>query len=72
MHSEYLPKWLSAADLLILSLNAKSLVSEEEMDFRTSLQSFKQSWGLSDSKYKYDRYSAADKLFGENYIAFYK
>lgn len=56
MHSEYLPKWLRAADLLILSLNAKSLVSEDDMDLRTSLQSFKQSWGLYAYKYKYDRY----------------
>ena len=52
MHSEYLPNWLRDADLLILSLKARSLVSEEDINFKMSLHNFKQSWGLSASKYK--------------------
>ncbi len=63
--SEYLPKQLRAADLFMFILKASKLLSEEDMNFKMSLHSFRHSWGRSVYRYKYDRYYAADKLFEE-------
>ncbi len=65
MHSEYLPNEFSAADLFVFSRRAKSLLYDDDISFRMSLHSFKQSWCLYVSKYKYERYSAAERLLDE-------
>ena len=56
----------------MLSLRAKGLLYEDEISLRMSLHSLRQSWGRSVYKYKYERYSAAERLFDECSIAFSK
>ena len=56
----------------MLSLKANSLLSDDDISFNMSLHNFKQSCGRYLSKYKYDKYYAADKLLDERSIAFYK
>ena len=48
------------------------MLYEEEISLRISLQSFRQSCGRSVYRYKYERYSAAERLFDECSIAFSK
>ena len=50
----------------------KSLFYEFEINFRISLHNLRHSWGWFVSKYKKDRYSAAERLFGEYSSDFYR
>ena len=62
-----------AAALLLFIVSDKSSGSLLFSIFSSILlQSFKQSNGLSDYKYKKERYSAAERLFYAIFIAFYK
>ena len=72
MHSEYRPSEFNAADLFIFSLKASKLLYDDDISFNISLHSFRHSCGRSVYKYKYDKYSAADKLLDECSMAFYR